>query len=313
MFPSRALLLSVAVLWLVFLSIMQIPLIQSLEGDPPSLYNRGDGGLSELVSAMTIYKKIKAARSVEDIWLYDPSSSVLLILGLDFFPKEYEILQILRWVEKGGELIVLDEFTTPRPLLEKVNLSVGQLISDISLGVCCVSGFNRTVLFNVYREVLGGIPICWVSGIPVATEVRHGNGKILVFGDSSIFINEVLRSRYRQAHLSFVLALLDRDTVVFYESGRVFTERLFSPKFLVSIPYYVGKVAEYVLLRDPATGTFRVVITGLLILALISPRSLASLPKPSVRRRRKSTPPEVNILFKEYVEGWLSWVYRIGK
>ncbi|MEM1707040.1 MAG: DUF4350 domain-containing protein [Sulfolobales archaeon] len=313
MIPSRTIVLSILTLWLVFLSIMQIPFIQSLVGDPPSLYNRGDGGLSELVSAMTIYRKIKVARSIDDVWSYEPGSSIMLVLGLDFFPKEYEVLQLLRWVERGGVLIVLDEFTTPRPLLEKLNLEIGTLVSDVSLGECYVNGFNRTILFNVYREVLGGEPICWVGNVPVAAEVRYGGGKVLVFGDSSIFINEILRSRYRQAHLSFALSLLNRDTVVFFEGGRLVTEALFSPKVLVAIPYYVGKFAQHVVLGDPATSVFRVVAAGLLALTLISPRSLEGLSKPSIRRRRKNTLPEVNKLFKESVEDWLSWVNKLGK
>ncbi|MEM1623691.1 MAG: DUF4350 domain-containing protein [Sulfolobales archaeon] len=313
MVPSRTLLLSTLALWLVLLSVMQIPFVQSLEGDPPSLYNRSDGGLSELVSAMTIYRKVKVAKSVDDVWAYEPRSSILLILGLDVFPEEHEIHRILKWVERGGVLIVLDELTTPRPLLEKLNLEIGALVSDISLGECYVGGFNRTVLFNVYREVLGGKPICWVGSTPVAAEVRYGSGRVLVFGDSSIFINEVLRSRYRQVHLSFALSLLDRDTVVFYEGGRLVTERFFSPKFLVGIPYYVGKLAQYVILGDPTTGVFRVVAAVLLALALVSPKSLARPPKPSIRRKREKVLPEVDKLFKKYVEDLSNWVNKLGE
>ncbi|MEM0487091.1 MAG: hypothetical protein QW080_03035, partial [Sulfolobales archaeon] len=95
--------------------------------------------------------------------------------------------------------------------------------------------------------------------------------------------------------------------------GRLVTEALFSPKVLVAIPYYVGKFAQHIVLGDPATSVFRVVAAGLLALTLISPRSLEGLSKPSIRRRRKNTLPEVDKLFKESVEDWLSWVNKLGK
>ncbi len=319
MVPSRVLALSLVALWLALLSTAQIPLVQSLMGDPPSLHNRGDGGLSELLSAMTVYRRVKVIANLDDLWQYDPGSSVLVLSGLDSPPAEREVLQALRWVESGGKILVLDEYETPKPLLARLGASFGPLVAEISVGECRVGGSEYQVLFNVYRGVDGGTPICWVGGTPVAAQVSLGSGSVVVLGDSSLLINELMRSRYRQAHLLLALALLDRGTVVFYEGGRRTAVALFSPGVLVKVPYYLGRLASYALLEDSPAGAVRLVAVGLLILALTSPRSLEALAELQrhVSRykygRRREGRPAVDALFKGSVRAWIEWVERLGR
>lgn len=315
MIPSRALLISLLALWLVFLSVLQIPIVQSIVGDPPSVFNRGDGGLSELVSALTVFKKIKAVRNFDEIWQYDPSTSVLLLSGLDNPLRESDASIVLEWVESGGKVVVLDEYVAPRLLLEKVSVSLDSLTSSIALGECRLGSSRYQALFNVYREVLGGSPICWVQNTVVGVEVAIGRGVLLVLGDSSTFINEVLRSRYRHFQIVFALALLDRDTVVLYEGGRAFAEILFSPRGLVLLPYFIGRFAWYTILSGGLIGAAKTIFAGLILIAIVSPRWLTGLTKLafSFKYRRRSARPSVDKLFRESVRVWIEWVNKIGK
>ncbi len=318
MTPARVPVLSLIALWLVLLSTAQIPLFQSLVGDPPSIYNRGDGGFSELVSIATVYRRVKVVASLDDLWQYDPSSSVLVLSGPDFLPSEREVLQALRWVERGGKLVVLDEYETPGPLLARIGVSVGPLHDGISTGECHLGSHRYPAVFNVYRRIEGGTPVCWVDGVPVAAAVTLGRGSVVVVGDSSIFINELMRSGYRQVQLLLALALLDRDTVVFYEGGRRGSVAVFSPQVLAKVPYYVGRFASYVLLGDSPVDAVRVVVAGVLILAVASPRSLEALTELQSRvsgykyRRRKRGEPSVSLSFKSSVRIWEEWVRKLG-
>lgn len=295
------------------LTTAQIPLVQGVIGDPPSLYNRGDGGLSELVSITTIYRRVKVVRSADDVWQHDPSTTSLLLSGLDLFLREHEMQQLLRWVEKGGFLVVMDEYRTPQLLYEKINISAGPLVNAVTVGYCTVGAHKYPVLFNVYREVGGGRPVCWVDNAPVGAEVAYGRGRILVLGDSSVLINEVMRSKHRQAQLSFGLALLDRETIAFYEGGRRTIEAWFSPRVLVGVPYYLGRFLWYTILGDSPLGAVKLIAAGLLVLFLVSPGPTAMLAGLARYRRRKSPPPRADILFKESVKVWMDWVNKLGR
>lgn len=311
MIPSRTVIVSLAVLWLVFLSIYQIPVIQSLLGDPPSLYNKGDGGVSEFVSQFSIYRRVKAIRDSRDLWQYDPRTSLLLVAGLDKFLDYSEISEVMDWVARGGYLVVMDEYPTPGPLLTRLNISLGAAVTEITLGNCTVGSATFSVLFNVYREVLGGRPICWANGLSVAVELSVGRGRIVIVGDSSIAINEVLRSGYRATQIAFLLALMNRETIVFYEGGRVATEIALSPRSLIALFYYLSKFISYVVYSGAPYGIVGVIIVSVLVITAVFPR-----PRIGIRRfseSRKAPLKKLDILFRESVRAWMEWVDRLGK
>ncbi|MCS7098774.1 MAG: DUF4350 domain-containing protein [Sulfolobales archaeon] len=315
MTPSRELLAALAALWIVLLSAHQIPLVQFIAGDPPSVLNRADGGLSELVSTLTVYRRVKIARSFDEIWQYNPGGTVLILSGLDSPPRKRDVSLILEWVRRGGKVVVLDEYTTPTLLLEEIGIGLGSLASDVAVGECRLGSTRHPVLFNVYRGVSGARPICQIGSAVVGVEAVVGEGHLIIIGDSSVFINEVLRSRYRHPQIVFALAIVDRETVVFYEGGREFVEIPFSPKILVSLPYFVGRFAWYTILGGGPVGAVKTVLFGLVLLAIISPRWLTGLSRYtlSLKYGRRRSQFSVDKLFRESVKAWVEWVDRFGK
>lgn len=313
MIPSRAVALTILGLWLVFLSTVQIPLIQFIEGDPPSIYNTGDGGMTELISSLTLFKKVKVAESLEDMWSYDPESTVFLVVGLSSSLTDLEVESIVRWVERGGHLVILDEYTTPQILLQRFGLSMGGASQDVTQGSCRSGSREIKVLFNVYREVIGGETICSVRNTSVAVSKIIGRGKVVVVGDSSLFINEVMKSQYRQYQMSFALDLLDRDTVVFYEGGREFKSLPFSPKFIVLIPYYILRFAAYMLCTGTPYDIVRIFVGASLVLAIMTPKLQLRTGRLLRKQRRSGSASSINRTFNNSVAVWVEWVSKFGR
>jgi hypothetical protein len=311
--PSRTLSLAVLGLWLVFLSTMQIPIIQFIEGDPPSIYNTGDGGMTELISALTIYRKVKVVEDLRDVWVYSPESAVLVLAGLSKPLTDLEVESLIKWVGDGGHLVILDEYTTPTSLLWRLGLSMGGTFHDIVQGSCRLGARELKVLFDVYREVIGGETVCSVGNTSVAASKVLGEGKVTVIGDSSIFINEVMRSTYRQSQMSFALDLLDRDTVLFYEGGREFKALPFSPKFVVLIPYYVLKFVAYLTYTGTPYDIVKVVVGTSILLAIVSPRPYLRARRFFGGRRRQGSVVDVKKTFNDFVAVWIEWVGKHGR
>lgn len=313
MIPSKTIVFATLGIWLVFLSTLQIPLIQFIEGDPPSIYNTGDGGMTDLISILTIYKKVKVAEYLGDVWGYDPKSTVFLVAGLSKSLTDLEVESIARWVESGGYLVVLDEYTTPQTLLRRFGLSIGEAFQDIAQGSCRLGTHELKVLFNVYREVIGGEAICLVGDTVVAVSKIVGEGKITVIGDSSLFINEVMRSQYRQSQMSFALDLLDRDTVLFYEGGREFKSLPFSPRFIVLIPYYILRFVSYLLYTGTPYDVVKIFIGASLVLAIISPKLQLRTGMFSKKQRKLDSTSDIKKTFSNSVAVWVEWVSKLGR
>lgn len=309
---SRSVAISLALLWLVLVSGVELYLAGAPKEDVPSIYNMGPGGVSELVSYVSLFKRVKLVVGAEELKQYDPKTSVLLVAGLEKVLGDAEILEVLRWVSEGGKLVVADEYLAPLRLLQVLNISVGPSSYSIDLGYCYIGGKSFEVVFNVYREVVGGRALCWVGGVPVAAEVTLGRGVTLVFGDSSIAINEILRSRYRSTQLSFLLELLDRETIVVYEGGRL-RQRLGGPiGYVTMLIGYLAKFFAYLGMPGSPHDFLRLLIISVAVTAIVAPRPRFEVPK-----RRGSTAPvgetPINKRFSEAVVVWVRWVESLRR
>jgi len=309
---SRSVAISLALLWLVLASSVELYVVGAPKGDVPSLYNMGPGGVSELVSYVSLFKRVKLVVDVGELKQYDPRTSVLLLAGLEKVLGDAEISELLRWVSEGGKLVVADEYLVPLRLLQALNVSLGQVSHSIDLGYCDIGGRGFEVLFNVYREVVGGRALCWAGGVPVAAEVPLGRGTVLVFGDSSIAINEVLRSRYRSAQLSFLLEVLDRETLVVYEGGRL-RQKLGGPVgHVVTVVGYLARFFAYLGMPGSPYDFVRLLIVSIAITATVAPRPRFGAP----RRRGSETPVgevPTNKRFSEAVAVWVRWVENLRR
>lgn len=309
---SRSVAVSLALLWLVVASSVELYVVGAPKGDVPSLYNMGPGGITELVSYVTLFKRVKLVVGVEELRQYEPRTSVLLVAGLEKSLSDTEISELLRWVSEGGKLVVADEYLVPLRLLQVLNVSLGPASYSIDLGRCTIGGRDFDVLFNVYREVVGGRTLCWVGGVPVAAEVALGRGTVLVFGDSSIAINEVLRSRYRPTQLAFLLEVLDRDTVAVFEGGRL-RQRLGGPVgYVTTVIGYLAKFLAYVAAPGTPHDFLRLLVISVAVTAIAAPRPRLEVP----RRRRGGVPAAgtpTDKMFSEAVAAWVRWVEDLGR
>lgn len=140
----------------------------------------------------------------------------LLIIGPDMSYSPLEVEEIRKFLEKGGTLVLIDDFGSGNQILEGLNLTARfsrvqfidifysknanfpQLIRilDPNLG----AGVDRLIL-NVPSAILGAEGKIYTSKVtllgnsqreyPIMSEVEYGRGRIVLFSDPSIFINDM--------------------------------------------------------------------------------------------------------------------------
>ena len=182
----------------------------------PSPRNPGPGGLTKFVSILEskgylVIEPSTLKRALEDLSSYHPSASAMIVTG--FSSSDYRYLQWLkRWVERGGLLVVMDEFSDAAPVLKMFGLSISSPIVGIARARC-VS--NSSITLDVYAFIEGGKALCTVASSSVAVEKRVGKGKVIAVGDSSLVINYI--SNYPHvysANVEFLRSIVGNRTVV---------------------------------------------------------------------------------------------------
>ena len=123
--------------------------------------------------------------------------------------------RLLRFVQSGGKLLVLDspdvEGSTANDLLWPFGLStsnamatqiVGNLIwpaadgvPQLELSACC--------------SVSGGEPIAWIGEVPVAAQVRYGEGTVTAVGFGSLFNDQAMGSHWLPEPSPEILSVYD--------------------------------------------------------------------------------------------------------
>ncbi|MEM4970819.1 MAG: DUF4350 domain-containing protein [Sulfolobales archaeon] len=223
---ARVIAISLLIMIVIILGLQDIaiPTIQAY--DPPSIYNTGRGGYSDLyVLLRRIGFSVDAIDSTSQIQGFDPKSWILVMASPDRDLGKRDADLILKWISAGGKAVILDELGTVNEILYMVGLNISGYSSNIDLASCRLGDRVYGVVFNVYRVIdISGSPnatiICVVHGIPTAVGISIGGGELIFIADSSIVINEVLASRYRESNVGFFIVLLGRRNVLFYEGNR---------------------------------------------------------------------------------------------
>ena len=209
---------------LILLSHTVIELSLAFAYDPPSVFNRGPGGVSEFVSMIVSRGfEVETVFDMSELLKIDPRSSVVMLFSPDTPLTKKEALVILSWVKSGGIVIVLDELRNVENLTNALGVSFSNHSIRIhSVATCRMKNISLPLVLNVYRYVSGGEPLCTIDDKAVAVMMSYGEGKVVVIGDSSLVINHVLHTTPIHFNLIFVLLLITgKNRVVFLELHRV--------------------------------------------------------------------------------------------
>ncbi len=228
---SKALIFSIIIISLLFFAYSRISIYNLLEGDPPSIYNYGLGGLSNYISKRVFTHKIDVIFSFKNLDSHDPGTSTLLIIGPDKPINKTDIDVILRWTYQGGKTIIADESNNSILLLNNIGISVKYVLWSIAKALCMVKHDNVTyidVLFNVYNalDILPNVnasTICMYRDSILALERPYGKGLFIVIGDSSIVINDILlKSPLAINNTLFMDYIIGGRDVILYEGSRIY-------------------------------------------------------------------------------------------
>jgi hypothetical protein len=146
-------------------------------------------------------------------------SGVLIVIGpdVDFSPLEAE--EVKKFLDKGGTLFITDDFGTANTLLEKLEVKArfsNKPLKDIFYSKRAefpvvvriddpelASGVEKLTL-NVPSAIVGaegeifsskvsviGNRMGKMKSYPIMTEIKYGNGRIILLSDPSILINEM--------------------------------------------------------------------------------------------------------------------------
>lgn len=209
---------------------------------------------------------------------------VLLILGPDLGYSSLEVDEIKEFLENGGTLVLIDDFGTGNDILKGLNLSARFLsrppvdifysknyhfpelvrILDPRLSV----GVDRLVL-NVPSAIVGANGSIYTSKVavlgndqrqlPIMSELNYGNGRIILFADPSVFINDMF-----EENEPFI-----RNFVEYIKADVVYIDEAHHSGFN---PYSIGTV---VIRRSLDRMKAFYVIFGVTVLAMLIESGLA--------------------------------------
>ena len=315
---DRVIAITILIIAIVVLGLQDIaiPTIQAY--DPPSIYNTGRGGYSDLyilLRRMGFFTE--AIDSISQLRGFDPKTWILIIASPDMDLGRHDADTILKWVSAGGKAVILDEIGTVDEIIYMVGFNLSQYLSNIDTASCRLGDKIYEVVFNVYRTIeiynsSNATVVCVVRNTPTAIRINIGDGELIFIADSSIAINEVLASRYGEPNLRFFTTLLENRNVIFYEGNReiILLKTSYILKALLIVPalvsyainsaYSAGPIAVSILI----IGSFMMASLWL-ISSLGINRSIVK-PKTPVRKRHI----DIDGIMMRGVERWRKLVRR---
>lgn len=211
--PSRAVVTTVATaLVAALLAALTVGPARAKDYDlDPDRWN----GLGYLVTTADEARvKLDVATTV-DLGALEPEDVLLVLYPTTPLPVD----ELLAFVDSGGYLLLADDQGTSAPLMERLGVTrhdagpTGQLAFwDHQEGFPLLHPAGKHFLFYNVQDVVANYPAALTVPAPseavhpilsfdggrehFAVEVEHGDGKVLVVADPSIFLNDMLRRFY---------------------------------------------------------------------------------------------------------------------
>ncbi|EHR79117.1 hypothetical protein OCC_01269 [Thermococcus litoralis DSM 5473] len=225
----------------IFLLVMPISVPVFHTSADFSVFNTNWNGASKF--GKLLYEESRVVPVITSYNSFDLSErkGVLLILGPDMRYSPLEVGEVKNFLNNGGTLVLIDDFGTGNDILEGLNLSARFLgitpidvfysknynfpevvrILDPQLGI----GVDKLIL-NVPSAIIGANGSIYTSKVtvvgnnqrelPVMSEVKYGKGKIILFADPSVFINDMFDEN--EPFIRNFVRYLNADTVYIDEA-----------------------------------------------------------------------------------------------
>lgn len=209
---SYLILLSFAIFLII--SPISVPLFQSTAEF--SIFNQNWNGCSKFIEEALESSSVHPILSPLDSFGIGSRRGTLLIIGPDLGYSSEEIEEIKLFLQKGGTLVLMDDFGTGNQILEGLNLSArfsrrdfteifyegnGSLPEIIRITDPELSRGVDRITLNVPSFITGAEGEIYSSRISISSgsfgeriimaELRYGEGRIILFSDPSVFINEM--------------------------------------------------------------------------------------------------------------------------
>lgn len=220
---------------------------------------------------------------------------VLIVVSPDQSLANFEVEEILSWVERGNYLIYLDSFVlrTSRRLLDKATMTVKQLEppatnkkTDPRFDVPFYDHL-RQLTVSADHSIKGGRKIATVDGACVIAEKDYGKGKILIASCPSLISNRQINQSQYWSNFQFIynwIATTDGDIY--------FDERCHGLSQGINVFYYF--------LRGPA-GCVLAQIALILLVAVLSTNQRFGAITPIKVSRQISNLEHINGLSNTYM------------
>lgn len=290
---ARLVIVSILIIALVLAGLgdIAIPTIQAY--DPPSIYNYGRGGYSELVYRLRVMGYgFDSIDSIAGLRSYEPSRWILIIASPDRNISDLEADEILSWASLGGRVAILNELGTTDSILSRLGISIGAPGGGVETIRCVIDGREYYVLYNIYSPIRINTGtshrvdiICGSPEHPLGVSIDMG--RVIVIPDSSIAINEVLQKGYGDSNLAFLLSIAGGRRFLFYEGGREYV--VLRTSYLLKALLIIPSVLSYMVNAAYAHGVVAIAIMISVVFIFTSLILASSLGIGySARRRRVS-------------------------
>jgi len=247
-----------------------------IDPQTPSVYNLDRGGVSSFYFTMSRMQgvAVRIIKSVDEIDSYPPLHTALILASPDYPLSAEDAKEITSWVERGGLLVLLDETSSTRSLMERLGIRQQDLVREVTTAFCRLSNKSSLpIVVNYYTplDAEQGVPLCFADGRVVAYSLIIGRGTAYVLGDSSVIINEHMGSPYREFIVKMFAEVLDNRTyVLFYEGGRryLFVPGIERLPILILLAPFIGLrvLSSFVVQSDVGTRMLFLALTSMFVL-----------------------------------------------
>ncbi|USS41075.1 DUF4350 domain-containing protein [Thermococcus aggregans] len=181
-----------------------------------SVFNTRWNGASEFGKLLYEETKVVPVITSYNSFGLGEKEGVLLILGPNLGYSPLEVEEVKKFLENGGTLVLIDDFGTGNDILVGLNLTA-RFTSLIPIDVFYSKNYNFPEVVRILDPQLGvgvdkltlNVPSVIVGAngsiytskvaiignnqrqLPIMSELEYGNGRIILFSDPSVFINDM--------------------------------------------------------------------------------------------------------------------------